>query len=110
MFANGIDADANSVFIFPAINLNEEGLYIIKFYVLLNCDDNSDCTKYDDFININLIYGTNEDQEINLKYDFKNIDAIRRWTQKSFNFISRQTNLKVITFKYILYKHIKHIN
>ena len=95
LYANGNNANSNSEFLFPKINLDEEGLYNIKFYILLNCDDSLDCSKYSDFININLIFGTTQDQEINEKYDFKNIGGTRKWIQKSFNFYSITTQLSV---------------
>ena len=61
------------------------------------CNDSTDCSNYDDYININATYGTNK--QMNELYNFKsfsNTGGLRKWIQKSYSFRAPTTELKVI--------------
>ena len=97
--ASGNNFNSNAEYGFPELKLEDEGLYTLKFYILMNCDDNSNCSSYDDYIDINLIFNNGEIRQKIERYDFKNIGGIRRWMVKGFSFYACKTQVKV-SWKY----------
>ena len=103
--AVGTNINSTAAFKFPSIKLEEEGIYTIKFYVLMYCNDVTGCSNYEDYININASYGVSTNKQINDIYDFKsfyNLDGLRKWIQKSYSFRASATELKVIIRIYFI--------
>ncbi len=84
-------------FIFPRIVLPTTGQYLIKFYILFNCNTENcmESTNKNDFLIIKIKFGQKENETISKYYNYENIEKENLWLEKNETFITSQKEIEV---------------